>query len=137
MNINADLSDDDLSSTMDTETLLVHDLVPGALPASSKGSAEQQVHHIVGGGRCQPKCKSLPQLSLIPHKDATFSIMPGLASSSPRLKSCWPIAEILGNGIASILLHKRRLRSETPLKSGYTARKMTSLPARRDIWETL
>jgi len=45
MNINADLSGDDLSSTMDTETLLAHNLVPGALPTSSKGSAE----HILGG----------------------------------------------------------------------------------------
>jgi hypothetical protein len=49
MNINVDLSGDDLSSGMGTETLLAHDLVPGALPVSSKGPAEQQVHHI--GGR--------------------------------------------------------------------------------------
>jgi hypothetical protein len=48
MNINADLSDDDLSSAMGTEALLAHDLVPEALPASSKGPAEQQVHHIGG-----------------------------------------------------------------------------------------
>ena len=36
MNINAD-SHDDLSSHMGTKTLLAHDQVPGALPASSKG----------------------------------------------------------------------------------------------------
>src|SRR4051794_31395823 len=116
MSITADLSDDDLSSTMDTETLLAHDLVPGALLASSKGSAEQQVHHMFGGGKVpgsRPECESPPQLSLTPYKDATFSMMPGLASSSPRLKSCWLIAEILGNGITSILLHKTRFRSET------------------------
>ena len=41
MNTNADLSDDDLSSAMSTETLLAHDPVPEALLASSKGLAEQ------------------------------------------------------------------------------------------------
>ena len=46
MNIHPDLSDDDLSSAMSTETLLAHDLVPEGLPASSKGPAEQQIHHI-------------------------------------------------------------------------------------------
>jgi hypothetical protein len=40
-NIDADLSDDDLSSAMGTETLLACDLVLGALP-----TADQQVHHI-------------------------------------------------------------------------------------------
>ena len=49
MNIDPDLNDD-LSSTMGTETLLAHDMVPEGLPASSKGPAEQQVHHI-GGAR--------------------------------------------------------------------------------------
>ena len=64
MNIHLDLSGDDLSSAMGTETLLAHDLVPEALPASSKGPAEQQVHHI-GGGKVpgsRPKRKSAPQL---------------------------------------------------------------------------
>lgn len=41
MNIDTDLSDDDLSSAMGTETLLARDLVPGALLTT-----EQQVHHI-------------------------------------------------------------------------------------------
>ena len=40
INIDADLSDDELSSATDTETLLAHDLVLRALPASSKGPAE-------------------------------------------------------------------------------------------------
>jgi len=48
MNIDPDLLSDDLSSAMGTETLLAHDLVPEDLPASSKGPAEQQVHHIGG-----------------------------------------------------------------------------------------
>ena len=43
MNIGADLSDDDLSSAMGTETLLARDLVLGALP-----TAEQHVHHTGG-----------------------------------------------------------------------------------------
>jgi hypothetical protein len=43
MNIDVDLSDDDLSSAMGTETLLARDLVPEALL-----TAEQQVHHIGG-----------------------------------------------------------------------------------------
>ena len=38
MNIDPDLLDD-LSSAMDTETLLAHDLGPDGLPASSKGPA--------------------------------------------------------------------------------------------------
>jgi hypothetical protein len=46
-----DLFDDDLSSTMGTETLLAHDLVLEGLPASSKGPVEQQIHHVWGGGR--------------------------------------------------------------------------------------
>jgi hypothetical protein len=46
MNINADLSDDDLISTIGNETLVAHDLVPGS--ASSKEPAVQQVHHIWG-----------------------------------------------------------------------------------------
>jgi hypothetical protein len=50
MNIDPDLLDDDLSSAMGTETLLAHDLVPDGLLASSKGLAEQQIHHI-GGAR--------------------------------------------------------------------------------------
>jgi hypothetical protein len=41
MNINPDLLDDDLSSTIGTETLLAHDLVPDGLPVFSKGPAEQ------------------------------------------------------------------------------------------------
>jgi hypothetical protein len=36
MNIDADLSDDDLSSAMGTETLLARDLVPGALLESPR-----------------------------------------------------------------------------------------------------
>jgi hypothetical protein len=50
MNIDTDLLDDDLSSAMGTETLLAHNLVPDALPGSSQGPAEQQIHHI-GGAR--------------------------------------------------------------------------------------
>jgi hypothetical protein len=50
MNIDPDLLDDDLSSAMSTETLLTHGLVPDKFPASSKGPAEQQMHHI-GGAR--------------------------------------------------------------------------------------
>jgi hypothetical protein len=37
MNINVDLSDDDLSSAMSTETLLAHDLVPEAYPPLARG----------------------------------------------------------------------------------------------------
>ena len=48
MNIDPDLLSDDLSSAMSTETLLAHDLVPEDLSASSKGLAEQQIHHIEG-----------------------------------------------------------------------------------------
>jgi hypothetical protein len=48
MNIDLDLLSDDLSSAVGTETLLAHDLVPEGLPASSKGPAEQQIHHIGG-----------------------------------------------------------------------------------------
>jgi hypothetical protein len=64
MNINVDLSGDDLSSAMSTEPLLAHDLVPEALPASSKGPAEQQVHLFRGGEGtwCRPKRESTPQL---------------------------------------------------------------------------
>jgi hypothetical protein len=40
MNIDADLSDDDHSSAMGTETLLARDLVPGALPTSTEVPAE-------------------------------------------------------------------------------------------------
>ena len=40
MNIYPDLSDDDLSNATGTEALLTHDLVPGGLPACSKGPAE-------------------------------------------------------------------------------------------------
>jgi hypothetical protein len=47
VNTDPDL-DDDLSSAMGTETLLAHDLVPDGLPASSRGPAEQQTHHIGG-----------------------------------------------------------------------------------------
>jgi hypothetical protein len=43
MNIPPDLSDDDLSSAMGTETLLAHDLVPEGLPAYSKGPTELQI----------------------------------------------------------------------------------------------
>ena len=48
MNIDPDLLSDDLSSAMGTETLLAHGLVPEGLLASSKGPAEQQIHHIGG-----------------------------------------------------------------------------------------
>ena len=48
MNIHSDLSDDDLSSAMGTEALLAHDLVSEGLSASSKGSTDQQIHHIRG-----------------------------------------------------------------------------------------
>jgi hypothetical protein len=47
INIHPDLFDDDLSNAMGTETLLAHDLVPEGLPASSKGAAEQQIHHML------------------------------------------------------------------------------------------
>ena len=46
MNIDAELSDDDRSSAIGTETLLACDLVPGALPTSTEVPAEHQVHHI-------------------------------------------------------------------------------------------
>jgi hypothetical protein len=93
MNINADSHDDDLSSHMGTETLLAHDQVPGALPASSKGPTEQQVHHI--GSR--------------------YLVIEQSANSRHNSK-------------VSKRLHKRRLRSETPLRSSYIV-KMISLPA--------
>jgi hypothetical protein len=48
MNIDPELLDDDLSSAIDTETLLAHDLVPDGLPASSRGPAEQQIYYIRG-----------------------------------------------------------------------------------------
>jgi hypothetical protein len=48
MNIDTDLSDDDLSSATGTETLLARDLVSGALPTSTEVPAEHQVHHIGG-----------------------------------------------------------------------------------------
>jgi hypothetical protein len=48
MNIDPDLLDNDLSSVLGTETLLAHNLVPDRLPASSKGSAEKQIHRIGG-----------------------------------------------------------------------------------------
>jgi hypothetical protein len=38
MNIDLDLLNDDLSSAMDTETLLAHDLVPEGLLASKQGA---------------------------------------------------------------------------------------------------
>ena len=47
MNIDPDLNDD-LGSTMGTDTLLAHNMVPEVLPASSNGPAEQRVHHIEG-----------------------------------------------------------------------------------------
>jgi hypothetical protein len=46
MNINANISGDSPSSAIGTEVLLAHNLVTDVLPASSKGIAEQQVHHI-------------------------------------------------------------------------------------------
>jgi hypothetical protein len=46
MNINVGLSHDSLSSVIGTKALLAHDLMPEILPASSKGLAERQVHHI-------------------------------------------------------------------------------------------
>jgi hypothetical protein len=48
MNINTDLCDDDLSSAMDTEVLLAHDLVPEALPVSSKGGLRSSRFTILG-----------------------------------------------------------------------------------------
>jgi hypothetical protein len=48
MNIDPGLLDDNLRSAMGTETLLVHDLVPDGLSASSRGPAQQQIHHIRG-----------------------------------------------------------------------------------------
>jgi hypothetical protein len=51
ISIDPDLLNDNLSSTIGTETLLAHDMVPEGLSASSKRHAEQQVHHI-GGARC-------------------------------------------------------------------------------------
>jgi hypothetical protein len=48
MNIDPDLLDGDLSSAMGADTLLDHDLVADALPASSRDPAEQQIHHIKG-----------------------------------------------------------------------------------------
>jgi hypothetical protein len=81
------LSDDDLSSHKDTETLLAHDQVPGALPASSKGPAEQQVHHI--GSR--------------------YLVIEQSANSRHNSK-------------VSKGLHKRRLGSETSLRSSYTVK---------------
>ena len=48
MNIDPDLLNDDLSGAMGIKTLLAHDLVPEGLPASSKGPAEQRMHHIGG-----------------------------------------------------------------------------------------
>jgi hypothetical protein len=44
----SDLLSDGLSSAMGTETLVTRNMVPESLPASSKGPAEQQVHHIRG-----------------------------------------------------------------------------------------
>ena len=41
MNIDPDLLDDDLSSTVGTETLLAHDIVLDGLPTSNRGPAEQ------------------------------------------------------------------------------------------------
>ena len=44
MDIDPDFLNDNLSSTMGTETLLTHDTVPeGPPPASNKGPVEQQV----------------------------------------------------------------------------------------------
>ena len=63
INIHPDFSaDDDLSSAMATETLLAHDLVRKALPASSKGLAEQQIHHTEKVPGSRPKRESAPQL---------------------------------------------------------------------------
>lgn len=46
MNINVELSGDDLSIPISTETLLTHDLVPGALPAFGKTPVGQQVRYV-------------------------------------------------------------------------------------------
>jgi hypothetical protein len=46
VNINANLSGDSPSRAIGTKALLAHDLVPDVLPASRKGLAEQQAHHI-------------------------------------------------------------------------------------------
>jgi hypothetical protein len=91
------LSDNDLSSHMGTETLLAHDQVPGALPASNKGPTEQQVHHI----------------------ESRYLIIEKSANNHHNSK-------------VSKGLHKRRLRSETPLRSNYTV-KMISLPAMNSV----
>jgi hypothetical protein len=46
MNINADLSDDDLSSAYDTDTLLAHDLGSGGLTRLQQGACG-----VAGSGR--------------------------------------------------------------------------------------
>jgi hypothetical protein len=48
MNTDPDLLGDDLSSVMGIGTLLANDMVPGGLPASSKGLAEPTIHRISG-----------------------------------------------------------------------------------------
>ena len=46
MNIDQNFLDDDLSSAIDTETLLAYNLMSDGLSASSREPAEQQIHHI-------------------------------------------------------------------------------------------
>jgi hypothetical protein len=52
---------------------------------------------------------------LNPTQRRDFQTIPGLASSSPGLRSCWLIAEIFGNEITPTLSYKRRLESVTSL----------------------
>ena len=48
MNIDADLSDDDLSSAMGTETLLARDLVPGAYPPLARCLRSSRPDQVLG-----------------------------------------------------------------------------------------
>jgi len=48
MNIDPELLDNDLSSAIGTETLIVNDLVPDGLPDFSKGRAQEALHCIGG-----------------------------------------------------------------------------------------
>ena len=54
MNINADLSDDELSSAMGTETLLAHDLVLGSYPPLARGLRSSRFTGEVLGSRSKP-----------------------------------------------------------------------------------
>ena len=48
MNIDPELLDNDLSSAIGTETLIVNDLVPDGLPDFSKAPAQEALHCIGG-----------------------------------------------------------------------------------------